>query len=322
LLLLLLARLLIFKQVRLATFSGEQNVAEDVLTGTTRRRFSIVIPCYNEENAIRATVEQILQHVGAEDDYEIIVVDDGSDDQTPAVLGEIDAAFSNVRVIVHPSNRGYGAALKTGIRRAQSELIVITDADGTYPNERIVDLVSRCQDQDMVIGARTGANVTYSKIRSIPKFFLKHWVSWLAAQDVPDINSGLRVFRKNVAERYFRILSDKFSFTITITLAMLTNDHRVLFVPIDYHARVGKSKIQPIRDTFRFAMLVLRTGIYFAPLRAFMPIFSVLILSAIASLMFDVFVYQDLTDKTLLLFLFSLNVVMFSLLADMIEKRT
>ena len=103
---------------------------------------------------------------------------------------------------------------------------------------------------------------------------------------------------------------------------MFTNYHRVLFVPIDYHTRVGKSKIRPIRDTLRFSILILRTGTYFAPVRAFMPIFLLLMVSAIVSLMFDVFVYRDLTEKTLLLFLFSLNVGMFSLLADMIDKRT
>ena len=174
----------------------------------------------------------------------------------------------------------------------------------------------------MVVGSRTGENVTYSKIRSIPKFFMRKWVSWLANQDVPDINSGLRVFRKDIAERFFGVLSDKFSFTITITLAMLTNYRRVKFVPIDYKSRVGKSKIKPIEDTLRFSSLILRTGVYFAPVRAFMPIFGVLFLSAFVSLGIDVFVFRDLTDTTLLLFLFSLNVAMFTLLADMIDKRT
>jgi glycosyltransferase involved in cell wall biosynthesis len=294
---------------------------EDVVNSPSQQNFSIVIPCFNEEYAVKATVEQILQHVDA-DGYEIIVVDDGSHDRTPAILTEIQASHENIRVATHQRNLGYGAALKTGIRSAQSEYIVITDADGTYPNEKIPDLVQRCQDQDMVVGARTGANVTYSKIRSVPKFFLKRWVSWLARQDVPDINSGLRVFRKDVAEKYFGILSDQFSFTITITLALLTNYHKVLFVPIDYHARVGKSKIRPVRDTLRFLALILRTGTYFSPIRAFMPIFMFLLLSAIASLLFDILVYRDLTDKTLLLFLFSLNVAMFSLIADMIDKRT
>lgn len=283
--------------------------------------FAIVIPCFNEELAIRSTIDELLEHVRA-DNFEILIVDDGSSDGTADILKALEQEHSLVRVITHDSNRGYGAALKTGIRAARSELIVITDADGTYPNERIPELVEECQEYDMVVGSRTGANVTYSKIRSIPKYFMRKWVSWLASQDVPDINSGLRVFRKAIAERFFGVLSDKFSFTITITLAMLTNYRRVKFVPIDYKSRVGKSKIKPIQDTLRFASLILRTGVYFAPVRAFMPIFGILFLAANVSLGIDVFVRRDLTEATLLLFLFSLNIAMFTLLADMIDKRT
>lgn len=284
-------------------------------------RFTIVIPCYNEENAIKDTLDRIIAKISKEYDYEIIVVNDGSTDKTKSVLEEIVPSYPQVRVIEHERNRGYGAALKTGIRAAHSEFIAITDADGTYPNERIGELVDRCADYDMVVGARTGENVQYSKLRSIPKFFLKHWVSWLAGRDVPDINSGLRVFRKNVAEQYFGILSDKFSFTITITLAMLTNYRPTLYVPIDYNPRIGKSKIKPIRDTLRFMLLILRTGTYFAPARAFAPLFGGLFALGFISLGYDVLVLQDLTDKTVLLFLFSMNIAMFALLADMIDKR-
>src|SRR5690606_20574133 len=102
-------------------------------------------------------------------------------------------------------------------------LIVITDADGTYPNERIPDLVRLVADADMVVGSRTGSNVTYSKLRKIPKWFLQRFAQWMARQPIPDINSGLRVFRKSIAERFLNILPDTFSFTTTITLAMLTN---------------------------------------------------------------------------------------------------
>ena len=283
--------------------------------------FSVVIPCYNEINAIEATLESITKDLQSSSNHEIIIVNDGSDDGTLELLEKISPNYPNIRILSHEQNRGYGASLKTGIRVAQAELIVITDADGTYPNERIIELVEKCKDYDMVVGARTGKNVIYSKLRAFPKFFLRHWVSWLAGQNVPDINSGLRVFRKDLAESFFGILSNQFSFTITITLAMLTTYRRTLFVPIDYHPRVGKSKIKPIRDTWRFLVLILRTGTYFAPVRAFAPIFGMLFITAFASLFYDVFVLQNLTDKTVLLFLFSLNVAMFTLLADMIDKR-
>ena len=287
---------------------------------TTSTTFTIIIPCYNEQDGIEGTITSICDHLTS-GESEIIVVDDGSTDGTTDVLADLVTRFPKVTVVEHQQNKGYGASIKTGIRHAHSELIVITDADGTYPNERIEELVELCQEQDMVVGARVGENVTYSKIRAIPKFFMRHWVSWLAGQEVPDINSGLRVFRKSVAEKYLSILSDKFSFTTTITLAMLTTNRPTIFVPIDYHERIGNSKIQPIRDTLRFLSLILRTGTYFAPIRAFAPIFGLLFGAAVASLCYDVFVLDNLTDKTTLLFLFSLNIAMFALLADMIDKR-
>lgn len=284
--------------------------------------FSIVIPCYNEIGAIEKTIQHLVATISADKNYEIIVVNDGSDDGTAALLEKLENETSNLTVYAHNNNRGYGASLKTGIMRANSEFIVITDADGTYPNERIPELVDLCKKYDMVVGARTAKGVKYSKIRKIPKVFLKAWASFLAGQDIPDINSGLRVFRKNVAERFFGILPDSFSFTLTITLAMLTTYRPVLFVPIVYHQRVGKSKIKPISDTLRFMALVLRTGTYFAPLRAFAPFIMFLLIATATSLSYDIFYLRNLTDKTVILFLFTFNTGMFALLADMIDKRT
>jgi glycosyltransferase involved in cell wall biosynthesis len=223
-------------------------------------------------------------------------------------------------VVTHDANSGYGAALKTALRVATTDLIAITDADGTYPNEMIPELARRCETRDMVVGARIGPGVVYSRVRAFPKLFLKRWVSWIAGRHVPDINSGLRVFRRDIAERFFGIYPDGFSFTITITLAMLTTRRKVDFVPISYATRVGQSKIRPIKDTIRFINIILRTGIYFAPLRAFSPLVILLGIGGLASLASDLY-HRDLTEATLLLFLFMLNAGMFMLLADMIDKR-
>lgn len=282
--------------------------------------YTVVIPCYNEEGAIEDAVLELLSILEGQS-AEIIIVDDGSTDGSGAALDRLQQEAPAIKVLRHTENRGYGASLKSGIRAAVTELIVITDADGTYPNERIPELVSLCADQDMVIGVRTGANVTYSKLRAIPKIFMRRWVSWLARRHVPDFNSGLRVFRKSVAEQFFGVLSDQFSFTTSITLAMLTTHRPVRFEPIDYHHRIGSSKIKPIRDTLRFLALILRTGVYFAPLRAFAPLFGMLFFLTIISTLIDIFLLANLTDKTVLLFLFALNVAMFALLADMIDKR-
>lgn len=284
--------------------------------------FSVVVPCYNEEDSVEATAEVLTRALRGGPPHEIIFVNDGSSDATQARLDRVAAAHPDVRVVVHEWNRGYGAALKTGIRRARGELIAITDADGTYPNDRLLELVERCRDISMVVGARVGKDVTYSKLRAFPKIFLRAWVSWICRRNVPDINSGMRVFRRTDAEGFFGILPDGFSFTITITMAMLTTYRPVEFVPIGYAARVGQSKIKPIRDTARFMQIILRTGTYFAPIRAFAPAIALLGLGTAASLFRDVFILRDLTTATLILLLFTLNAGFFVLLADMIDKRT
>lgn len=283
---------------------------------------TVVIPCYNEENAIAHSLEVLRETLSSNGSHEVLVIDDGSTDGTASILAEKANAYPDVRVVRHLHNQGYGAALKTGIRRARGEFVAIVDADGTYPYNRLPDLLEEVRDADMAIGARTGENVTYSFIRKIPKIFLKSYMSWLAGETIPDMNSGLRVFRRDSAERFFKILPDSFSFTTTITLAMLRNRYDVRWIPIDYEARIGKSKISPIRDTLRFAQLILRTGMYFAPLRVLLPIAGVLFAAFLASVCYDVFLLRNLTDKSILFLMFSMNVGIFALLADMIDKRS
>lgn len=288
------------------------------------KRFTVVVPCYNEEGAIAETIDEITNSIG-EAPYELLVVNDGSGDRSGEILEQIvrEGRFPHLRVVHHEKNRGYGAALKTGIRRARTELVAITDADGTYPNDRLPELVEIAADADMVVGHRSASEgMTYSPIRRIPKLFLANWVSWLARRRVPDMNSGLRVFRKSLTERFFRVLPDGFSFTTTQTLCMLCNRFDVRYIPISYNARVGKSKIKPIRDTLRFMQLILRTGMYFGPLRALAPVVALLGLMFLASLAYDIFAIQNLTDKTVMLMLFTMNTGIFALLADMIDKRS
>ncbi len=280
--------------------------------------FSVVLPVYNESQIIIQTIDDLKTILkNSKCRFEIIAVDDGSSDGTRESL----AQFDDITILSHPKNRGYGAALKTGISHAKYPFIVITDADGTYPNQDIPKLISIAQNYDMVVGARIGQNVQYSKVRKLPKFFLVHFAQWVTNQTIPDLNSGLRVFKKDVVNKFINILPDGFSFTTTITIAMLTNQYLVYFEPIDYHMRIGKSKIKPIRDTLRFIQIILRTGVYFAPIRIFMPIALIFFLGFSLSLSRDVFVYQDLTESTLILFTAFAQITMFTLLADMFDKR-
>jgi glycosyltransferase involved in cell wall biosynthesis len=287
---------------------------------------SIVIPCFNEEGSIAKTVEEILARLDkvGHKSLEIIVVNDGSSDGTAERLELLlsNHAGQPLRVIHHRRNLGYGAALKSGIMRSHADYICITDADGTYPNDRIPDFLQRATDHDMVVGARIGEDVTYSKLRSIPKLILVPWVSFLCGGAVPDMNSGLRVFRRDVALRFLQLLPDGFSFTTTITICMMRNRYDVVFVPISYSPRIGKSHIKPIRDTLRFVQLIGRTGMYFAPVRLLAPLILLLVLLFVSSAAYDIFVLGNLTDKTILLAVSSLNVFIFAMLADMIDKRT
>jgi glycosyltransferase involved in cell wall biosynthesis len=285
--------------------------------------FSLIIPAYNEEGAILSVLERVHESLGTKTDYELIVVNDGSKDATGVILDDAVAALPNVRVFHHDRNLGYGAALKTGIRRASHPLIVITDADGTYPLNRILDLLAIQQrtGAEMVVGARIGEDVEYPLLRKIPKLFLRAYSSWLARARIPDMNSGFRVFLRDSALRYMRLLPNGFSFTTTITIALHADHRYVVYEPISYAKRVGRSKIRPIRDTLNFLQLIARTGMYFAPLRVLLPVAGALGVASLVSFAYDLW-NRDLTEKTLLLFLFTLNTLMFALLADMLDRRS
>ncbi|MBT3601883.1 MAG: glycosyltransferase family 2 protein [Candidatus Latescibacteria bacterium] len=278
---------------------------------------SIIIPAYNEENAIVETIEQVRAVMSASQyDYELIIVNDGSTDQT----GE-KARIAGARVLNHEVNQGYGAGLKTGIVAAQGDWIVITDADGTYPNERIPDLLSEAGPNDMVVGARVGEAAKIPLIRRPAKWVLAQFANYLAETKIPDYNSGLRVFRKDVAKRFFKILPQGFSFTTTITLSSLCNGYRVKYIPIAYYERTGKSKIKPIRDTYRFFMLILRTTVYFNPMKVFMPISFILFSMGIAKLAHEIYTAGGLAETSVFLILASFQMAALGLLADMIDKR-
>lgn len=282
---------------------------------------SIVIPAYNEEGAIGEVLHKLLQVLAeAELSHEVLVVDDGSQDDTAAIVADIPA----VTLIRHRQNKGYGAALKTGIRRAQHELICITDADGTYPNERIPDLAARFDQEplDMVVGARTGEEVAIPLVRRPAKWALGKLANFVAGETIPDLNSGLRLFRRDVVLRFFTILPEQFSFTTTITLAMISNQYLVKYVPINYYARVGKSKIRPIQDTINFVQLVMRIALYFAPLKVFVPLSLFLILTGVAWAAYTLLAWGQLADvSTLVIMMTAFQVLVIGLLAELINRR-
>ncbi|MGB3906452.1 MAG: glycosyltransferase family 2 protein [Anaerolineae bacterium] len=279
---------------------------------------SIVIPAFNEEKGIGSTLTQLNRVMTQLDmPYEIIVVDDGSTDAT----AELVRQQQGVRLIQHHSNRGYGAAIKTGIRQAYHDWIAIIDADGTYPPSAIPVLVEESDEYDMVIGARTGADVPL--VRRPAKWFIARLAEYLAETNIPDLNSGLRVFRKDVALSYFNILPSRFSLTITITIAFLSDHYLVKFVPIQYHKRAGKSKISPIQDTLNFVQLILRTIMYFNPLKVLLPISCVLLLLAVIIGAYSLLIQGRVMDITVItLTMAALQITVVAMIADMIQKKS
>lgn len=278
-------------------------------------KVSIIIPAYNEEKSITQVVTDIKEHFPL---YELIVVNDCSTDKT-AELAEAAGA----KVINHIMNHGYGAALKTGLRHSDYEIIVIIDADGTYPYNKIHDLVKIYQKEnaDMVVGARINADAKIPLIRKPAKWIITKLASFLVQEKIPDLNSGLRVMKKAIVNKYIKLLPDGFSFTSTITLAMLTNDCHVIYEPIDYFYRKGKSKIRPIHDTINFIQLIVRTILYFKPLRIFLALSLPLILSGFMIILFQAVYFRNISTIAVIISLTGIQLLGIGMLADLIVKR-
>jgi len=228
-------------------------------------KVSIVIPAYNEEGAIGPVLEA-LKGLGL--DSEIIVVDDGSSDRT----GEI-AHSHGARVIRHPANRGYGRSVKDAVRAARSDVIIISDADGTYPIDQIPVLLKEFEKGfDMVVGARQGEAYRGSFMKMIGRAILQMIVEYATGQNIPDVNSGLRVFRKSTSEPYFSDICEGFSFTTTITLVYILTHHCVHYVQVPYHKRVGHSKVKMLKDTLRTLQYITECIVRYNPLKLFLPL--------------------------------------------------
>ena len=297
-----------------------------------RKAVSVIVPVHNEQSGVKASIQQIIEAMEKSLlKYEILVIDDGSTDETCKEIMDcrgIRVAITDkttepkIKVLSHPYNKGYGAALKTGIANASYDYVAITDGDGTYPNEMIPQLLKEIDDVDMVVGARTGDNAQIPLARKPAKWMLGKLANYLTDFKIPDLNSGLRVIRKDSLVRFNKILPDGFSFTATITLAMLTNGNLIKYIPINYHKRKGSSKIRPIKDTLNFAQLIIRTVLYFNPLKIFIPLSALLVISAFLLLFLSWLLAGRIMDVgTGILLMSALIVMAIGMLADLIDKR-
>ena len=246
---------------------------------------SIVLPVFNERGHLHDEIKRIRK---AMDDspytYEILVVDDGSTDGSSAALREIQG----IRLLQFRQNRGSGSARRYGTAMARGRIVAWTDVDMSYPNEMIPDLVAELEDGwDQVVGARTTEEGTVKLLRKPAKWFIRKLASYLTGTDIPDLNSGLRVFRREVAAQFLHLLPRGFSCVTTITMAFLANGYSIKYVPIPYFPRAGKSKFHWWSDTRRYLMQVLRMTLGYEPMRIFGPVGGVLGLLVAAKLVYD-----------------------------------
>ena len=288
--------------------------AGSIAHGPERFDLSVVIPAYNEEGAVAETVDRIRAALASLPfRFEIVVVDDGSKDNTRR-----EAKCAGARVLGSSENGGYGWALKRGIAGSDSEYIAIIDADGTYPAETLVPMLEIAKTADMVVGDRSGAMKNVPLMRRPAKWVLNKLANYLADREIPDLNSGLRVFKRDSLKRFIPLLPDAFSFTTTITLCMLCSRMQVEYVPVDYAKRIGQSKIRP-RDFFNFILLVLRIVMLFQPLRIFLPLGTVLFLLGAAKTIYDI-TLMNLSESAIFALLAALIIWSLGLIADMISR--
>jgi glycosyltransferase involved in cell wall biosynthesis len=256
--------------------------------------------------------------------YELLAIDDGSTDHTLAKLYEASAGFPHLQVIPMRRNGGSGVARRVGTQRAQGEIVVWTDADMSYPNERIPELVQVLEKDamvDQVVGARTSEQGTYKILRVPAKWFIRKFAERLTGAKIPDLNSGLRAFRREVALPYLRLLPAGFSCVTTITLAFLSDNHEVQYVPIDYSQRAGQSKFKFVSDVYKYILQVLRMTMYFNPLKVLMPLALALLAIGAVKAVYDVAAHPvHIAEDTVLTVISGLIIGSLALLGDLVVR--
>jgi glycosyltransferase involved in cell wall biosynthesis len=234
-------------------------------------RVSVVMPAYNEESAIETILNQVKQQPFVD---EIIVVDDGSSDRT----AEKAAEQPDVRLIQHPYNIGNGAAVKSGIRASTGDIILLMDCDGQHPPSEIPNLLQHMDRYDMVVGARSVGTKSMF-YRDVANRIFNTYASYIVGYPVPDLTSGFRAVRAPIARSFVYLLPNGYSYPTTLTIALFRAGYAVKYQPFASPARVGKSKVRPLKDGLRFLMTLTRLATLFVPLKIFLPISLIFMLT-------------------------------------------
>ncbi len=287
---------------------------------------TVVLPCYNEGEHVLQEIDRITTAMNASEfSYELLCIDDASTDDTLEVLREAATRYANLRLMPFRRNGGSGTARRIGTQQAYGEIVVWTDADMTYENDRIPELVRILREDasyDQVVGARTTEEGTHKWARVPAKWFIRKVAERLTNQRIPDLNSGLRAFRRTVALPYLRLLPAGFSCVTTLTIAFLSNQHDIRYVQTSYAKRAGTSKFHFVRDAYRYILQVLRMVMYFDPLKVLMPPALWLVVIGFVKAVVDVVRYKSLyfPANTILLIVSGIMIGSLALLSDLVVR--
>ncbi len=286
---------------------------------------TIVLPCYNEQDHVTAELERICAAMDASPfTYEVLAIDDKSTDDTLRLLTQAEERFPHLRVMPFRRNGGSGTARRIGTKEAYGRIVAWTDADMTYPNERIPEFVQYLIDHpdvDQVVGARTSEQGTHKLLRVPAKWLIRKIAERLSSTKIPDLNSGLRAFKRQVSLPYLRLLPPGFSCVTTITLSFLSNQHTIDYLPIEYAKRSGTSKFHFVSDAYRYILQVLRMIMYFNPIKVLMPVALWLLgIGFVKSIVDLVRIPLRIATSTLLLIVTGLIIGAIALLADLIVR--
>lgn len=275
---------------------------------------TVVLPAFNEEAAIAKVIDDVqVAMKTSKHSYEILVVDDHSSDRTADI-----AESKHVRVIRRPITGGSGASRRTGITNATGEIIVMLDADGSYEASDIPKLLEYFPQYDQVNGARTSEQGTLKLLRAPAKWVIRKLACYLTSTNIPDLNTGLKAFKKDIMMKYLWVLPDGFSCVTTMTLAFLSNGYAVKYVPTTYHKRIGKSKFHPIHDTVAYFNTVIKLIMYFRPLRVLTPVAGVLFVFGVIKSSLSLIYTESLQESDIIIFMTCVLTVVLAMIADLI----
>lgn len=275
--------------------------------------FSLVIPAKNESIGLERVLPKIVELYPQ---VELIVVDDGSSDSTAAV-----AKSHGAKLVSHPYSKGNGAAIKSGVRAASSDVVVFMDADAQHNPEDIAVLLEKLdQGYDMVVGARKGRSSQASIARWAANSFYNKLASWMVNQPIDDLTSGFRAAHRDKFLEFLYMLPNGFSYPTTSTMAFYRAGYSVGFVPIDVSEREGQSHISPLRDGVRFFLIIFKIGTLYSPLKVFFPLSVGLMAMGLLNYGYTYIERGQFTNMSALLMLSSLLVFVFSLISEQIAN--